>query len=575
MRLRCLPAWARSRVRAFAVLLACVGGPWLPTAPALAIDGNLPILNTAQASYTVSGTPTVVTADAVITTDPAAGNSPPWGLTETAFVVDENAVDVPLGTLTALDTDSGDVHSYAVDDPRFTVAGDALRLAPGTAFNFEADAPVVLDVTVTDSAGASVVVPVTVTIIDVNETPFDLMLADTDVPANTPGAVIGPLTVSDPDAGDSHVYTTDDARFIVVGNELQLAPGVSLPLGVEITINITATDTGNLSVTIPFTVRTQPPAAGDPVTIDWLRLAPGGAITDVPVAGCSISGATGPFTPLPDSVDASGAQISYPQALELADASIYNAGETLYVRVRDPAANADAASIEQVSVELQQPGGDSVWIQLNETAADSAEFVGYVQSSQAAALPDDCVLATPADSLLLATYTPAAAPAVTDEARVDPISRVFDSATGTLVNGAAITLVDVATGLPAMVFGVDGQSAYPATVVSGTSSRDAAGNAYPVGPGGFRFPRVAPGNLSARRDAAEPVPVSRSGGGCCPAGAAWRALEPRTRLPGVATSWCLRAPSCSTCRWKWRPLRRRRRNWCRTGRCPAVARRSS
>ena len=35
---------------------------------------------------------------------------------------------------------------------------------------------------------------------------------------NLRGAVVGGLTVSDPDAGDSHTLSVDDARFEVVGD---------------------------------------------------------------------------------------------------------------------------------------------------------------------------------------------------------------------------------------------------------------------------------------------------------------------------------------------------------------------
>ena len=52
---------------------------------------------------------------------------------------------------------------------------------------------------------------------------------------------------------------------------------------------------------------------------------------------------------------------------------------------------------------------------------------------------------------------------------VDPGSRVFNSATGDVVDGVSITLLDAATGQPAVgeVFSDDGVTAFPTTVVSG------------------------------------------------------------------------------------------------------------
>src|SRR3546814_14449830 len=49
------------------------------------------------------------------------------------------------------------------------------------------------------------------------------------------------------------------------------------------------------------------------------------------------------------------------------------------------------------------------------------------------------------------------------------------------------------TGQPAEVFGDDGVSAYPSSVVTGQSVTDAGGTTYDFPPGDYRFPFVAPG----------------------------------------------------------------------------------
>ena len=46
----------------------------------------------------------------------------------------------------------------------------------------------------------------------------DIALSNTSVAENAAGAVIGSLTTTDPDAGDSHTYTVSDSRFEVVGS---------------------------------------------------------------------------------------------------------------------------------------------------------------------------------------------------------------------------------------------------------------------------------------------------------------------------------------------------------------------
>ncbi len=54
------------------------------------------------------------------------------------------------------------------------------------------------------------------------------------------------------------------------------------------------------------------------------------------------------------------------------------------------------------------------------------------------------------------------------------------------------------TGQPALVFGDDGKSRFPATVTSGGTVTDSAGRSYSLPTGGFRFPVVAPGNYQLK-----------------------------------------------------------------------------
>jgi uncharacterized repeat protein (TIGR01451 family) len=75
---------------------------------------------------------------------------------------------------------------------------------------------------------------------------------------------------------------------------------------------------------------------------------------------------------------------------------------------------------------------------------------------------------------------------------IDPAGYTFDSRTGALVDGTVMSLVDD-TGQPATVFGDDGTSRYPSTVVTGEAVTDASGRVYPGETGRYRFPLTAPG----------------------------------------------------------------------------------
>lgn len=75
---------------------------------------------------------------------------------------------------------------------------------------------------------------------------------------------------------------------------------------------------------------------------------------------------------------------------------------------------------------------------------------------------------------------------------IDPMGYVFDSETGALVDGAIVTLLDE-NDQPAKVFGDDGVSAYPSTVISGGAVTDASGRVYDFAQGNYRFPLTYPG----------------------------------------------------------------------------------
>ena len=45
---------------------------------------------------------------------------------------------------------------------------------------------------------------------------------------NDAGAIVGDLTTTDADNGDTHTYTVSDSRFTVVNSQLKLIDGISL-----------------------------------------------------------------------------------------------------------------------------------------------------------------------------------------------------------------------------------------------------------------------------------------------------------------------------------------------------------
>jgi len=177
-------------------------------------------------------------------------------------------------------------------------------------------------------------------------------------------------------------------------------------------------------------------------------------------------------------------------------------GEPFLFMVDDSGRNLDPSSVEWIDVVVRARSGDSEKLTVYETAANSGRFAGFIQTAQVTPAAGDCRLSVePGDLLtiesLSADHRTTAATA-TLNVLADPFGYVFDSFDGRVLNGARVTLIDDSTGRPAQVFGDDGASAYPGTVVSGGSVTDGGGTVYNFSPGLYRFPLIRPGTYRLR-----------------------------------------------------------------------------
>lgn len=133
---------------------------------------------------------------------------------------------------------------------------------------------------------------------------------------------------------------------------------------------------------------------------------------------------------------------------------------------------------------------------LLETAANTGVFAGAVPAVDDQAEPEHAACSLHlrrGDTLSLSFAENDHSFASKFSVLIDPAGYVFDSSNGTLIDGATVRLLDD-SGNPATVFGDDGVSAYPSTVISGAEVRDASGRVYPGTPGHYRFPLAAPGH---------------------------------------------------------------------------------
>jgi uncharacterized repeat protein (TIGR01451 family) len=456
--------------------------------PLWAIPPDTPVTNTATASYQVGGADYSASGSATVRTDPAAGNSPPFALSLEPATVPENSPGSVVGTIVIADPDPGDTHVVVVDDPRFIVVGNTLQLAADVALDFESTSTVTVEITVTDPEGATYTQQLEVAVLDVNETPESISLSSSTLVAGRPGADVGLLQVVDPDADDSHTFTVDDNRFEVIDSTLKLRDDISLPLGATAEVTVTATDSGGLSYTQTFTLTATPPGGGggENASITALQLASGVDFAQQQSINPSSCVSGGGVLPLPPPLTLTGDSLQVPGSGGFLPTSIVKSDDVLFVQVADPQANVNPLVVDQVLVRLRTPDADEETIAVSETGVDSGVFIGYLQTSRSAAQPGNCILEVVSGTMVSLAYVADDVDVATLDILVDPFGRVFDSASGTLINGATITLLDASTNQPAQVFADDGVTDFPATQVSGDPFFDNDRGAY-------RFPFVQPG----------------------------------------------------------------------------------
>jgi PKD repeat protein/fibronectin type 3 domain-containing protein len=146
------------------------------------------------------------------------------------------------------DLDGDDTYDFTETDAMLTLLWTELAGLPtNTSLN------VVLRVT--DSFGLTHT-DTTTLYIAANRAPTDIALSSASVLDLTFGAVVGNVTVTDPDVGDTHGFTVSDDRFEVTNGMLKLKSDKVLDWGLEptVTLDITATDAGGLSITETFTI---------------------------------------------------------------------------------------------------------------------------------------------------------------------------------------------------------------------------------------------------------------------------------------------------------------------------------
>lgn len=235
-------------------------------------------------------------------------------------------------------------------------------------------------------------------------------------------------------------------------------------------------------------------AINTPVTIGLGTVISNSNSSDI-LTGGACYGANGNKQNLANPKFVSSNSVVIPSSINFKNQSIVKSGDPLFIKVFDLNQIKNPSIIENITVLINNDIGDKESVVLTETAPSSGIFLGYIQTVRSNVVQKDCQLSVKSNDKITVSYTSnGATSSVMASILVDPLGKVFDSNSGELINNAKVTLVNVDTGLIAKVYGDDGVSDYPNTVISGNTVMDSSGNIYNYGAGEFRFPLVEPGN---------------------------------------------------------------------------------
>jgi hypothetical protein len=275
-------------------------------------NGNLTLVDLGSGNWTIEAAPalnqnggpvtiTVTVDDGTATTDESfnvmitANNDAPV-INNATFALDENATNgTAVGTVPVTDPDAGDTHVYSITAGNtggaFAIDNSGnITVANSAALNFETTPVFTLTVQVQDQGGTGLTdtATVTVNLNDINDAPV-INNATFNIDENsTNGTAVGNVPVSDPDAGDTHVYSIaagntggafaiDNSGNITVANSTALnfetTPVFTLTVQVQDQDGTGITDTAIITVNLnnindagTVTIDNTTPAQGDILT---------------------------------------------------------------------------------------------------------------------------------------------------------------------------------------------------------------------------------------------------------------------------------------------------------------------
>ena len=206
--------------------------------------------------------------DQVLNISVIPSNKAPTDIALSANSIAENKpANSTIDTLSTTDPNEADTFSYTLvtgtgdaDNAAFSIDGNTLKA--NNSFDFEAKSSYSVRVRSTDQGGLFTEKAFTISVTNINESPTDISITSNSIAENAgANAIVGALSSSDPDAGNSFTYSlvpgsgdADNGAFNIDGINLRANASFDFETKSSYTVRVRSTDQDGLFTEKVFTI---------------------------------------------------------------------------------------------------------------------------------------------------------------------------------------------------------------------------------------------------------------------------------------------------------------------------------
>lgn len=172
-----------------------------------------------------------------------AVNDPPLDvLQQIPELAEDTAEGQTVGFLSIVDPDADAAYRITTSDSRFEVRDGQIIFIGGN-LDFESESEIAFQIRAVDleNSAHQIESEVSIALLDINEPPTSIDVETQQIPENVAGAVVGELSVTDPDAESDYEFLLSDSRFEVKDGVLKLIAGAAIDFETEKSIKLTIT----------------------------------------------------------------------------------------------------------------------------------------------------------------------------------------------------------------------------------------------------------------------------------------------------------------------------------------------